>query len=348
MRNYLEHLISQEVSLKIALERLNSLGVDAILFVVDKEQRLIGSLTDGDVRRGLLKGWSTSNNVSKYIQPNPKKINKNDYSITEIIEFRNNNFRIIPVVDDQNVVINIINFRTIKSYLPLDAIIMAGGRGSRLQPLTNNTPKPLLPVGNKPIIDHNVDRLCSFGIDDFHVSLNYLGQQIIEHYQKREIQSINMDFIWENEPLGTIGAASLIKDYRNKYVLITNSDILTKINYEDFFIDFLEKNADMSVASIPYSVNIPYAVLETQDDVVLNFKEKPTYTYYSNAGIYILKRELLELIPKNQFYNTTDLMETVIASGKKLTSYPVHEYWLDVGKHEDYEKAQQDIKHLSL
>lgn len=348
MKNFLEHLISIDASLKTALERLDDLGADAILFVVDNKRKLIGSLTDGDVRRGLLKGMSTDNCVTEYIQPSPKRIKKNQYSLAEVIKLRQKNYRILPVVDENNTIVNVINFRSIKSYLPVDALVMAGGRGRRLQPLTNTVPKPLLMVGNKPIIDHNIDRLCSFGIDDFHISVMYLGDQIEQHYTERNIQGINMNFIWENEPLGTLGAASLINEFNNEYVLITNSDILTNLDYEDFFLDFLENNADMSVATIPYTVNIPYAVIETKKNMVVNFKEKPTYTYYSNAGIYIVKRELLKMIPKNEFYNSTDLMEEIINSGGKLISYPVRQYWLDIGKHEDYEKAQEDIKHLAL
>ena len=348
MRDYKDHLIRKESTLKEALGRLDKLAADAILFVVDEESRLLGSLTDGDVRRGLLQGKSVEEKVVDYIQPHPKSVNKADYSLSDIINFREQNFKILPVLDDNNRIINIINFRFQKSYLPLDALVMAGGRGSRLQPMTDTVPKPLLKVGGKAIIDHNIDRLRAYGIDDFHISVRYLGEQLEDHYKAKDLNGTTVNFVWEEKALGTLGAASLIEDFHHDYVLITNSDILTTLDYEDFFLDFLEKEADMSVATIPYQVNVPYAVMETTNHHVVSFKEKPTYTYYSNGGIYIVKKELLKKIPKNVFYNATDLMEMLIVDGGKLISYPIRQYWLDIGKPDDFEKAQADIKHLNL
>ena len=348
MRDYKDHLILQGSPLREALSRLNKLAIDAILFVVDDQDRLLGSLTDGDVRRGLIKDLSSDDSVDKFIQGTPKYVSKSDYSLQEIIALRDRDFKVLPVLDKQWRIVNIINFRLLKSYLPMDALVMAGGRGSRLSPMTDKVPKPLLKVGDKPIIDHNLDRLRSYGIDDFHLSVRYLGEQLEDHYNQRDLKGVSINFVWEEDPLGTIGAAALIKEFHHDFVLITNSDILTTLDYEDFFLYFLEKEADMAVATIPYQVNVPYAVMETSNNQVISFKEKPTYTYYSNGGIYIVKKELLQNIPANSFYNATDLMEQLITDGGKLVSYPIRQYWLDVGKHEDFEKAQQDIKHLNL
>lgn len=348
MRDYKEHLISKEAHLRDALVQLNKLAPDAIIFVVDDIGRLLGSLTDGDVRRGLLKGKGLEESVVNFIQTSPKSVNKAKYSIHEIIKLREENFKVIPVLDEGKRIVNMINFRLQKSYLPIDAIVMAGGRGSRLRPLTNNIPKPLLKVGDKAIIDYNIDRLKSFGIDDFHISVRYLGEQIEEHFKARKTSGMNINIVWEQKALGTIGAISLISQYDHDYILITNSDLLTNMDYEDFFLDFIKHDADMSVATIPYCVDIPYAVVETNENRVLSFKEKPTYTYYSNAGIYLCKKNVLNKIPKNAFYNATDLMEKLIEDGEKLISYPIRQYWLDIGKHEDYSKAQLDVKKLNL
>ncbi len=348
MYSFSEHLISKFTTIKLALESLNRLAIDAILFVVDENNRLIGSLTDGDVRRGLLNGRSLEDSVLEYIQPSPKSVRKNNNSIEEIITLRLEGFKLIPVLDDQDKIVNVINFRKQSSYLPLDALIMAGGRGSRLSPMTDFVPKPLLKVGVKTIIDYNVDRLRRYGIDDFHISVRYLGEQLESHFENRDLQGLKLNFVWENEPLGTLGAASLIDTFQHDYILVTNSDILTTLDYEDFFLDFLEKGADMSVATVPYKVNIPYAVMETNDNVVTCFKEKPSFTYYCNGGIYIVKRQFLSMVPKNTFYNATDLMEDIISKGGKLVSYPIRQYWLDIGKHEDFMKAQFDVEHLDL
>lgn len=348
MRDYKEHLIRRDALLKDALAQLDKLASDAILFVVDDFGRLLGSLTDGDVRRGLLKGKGVEESVVNYIQANPKSVNKANYSIHEIIRLREQNFKVLPVLDEDKRIVNVINFRLQKSYLPLDALVMAGGRGSRLSPMTDKVPKPLLKVGDKAIIDHNIDRLKSFGIDDFHISVRYLGEQLEEHYIKRGLTGVNLNFIWEKEPLGTLGAAGLIQEFQHDYVLVTNSDLLTTLDYEDFFLHFLMNEADVAVASIPYHVDVPYAVLEMDKDRVISFKEKPTYTYQSNGGIYIVKREILESTPKGQFYNATDLLKKIIDEGGKLITYPIRQYWLDIGKPEDFEKAQEDVKHLDL
>lgn len=348
MRNYREHLIAAGSKIKEALVKFGVLATDAILFVVDENDVLIGSLTDGDVRRGLLKNFTIENTVDEIIQSDPKYIKKGDRDINKIISFRERNYRILPVLDAENRIVNIINFREKKSYLPVDAVVMAGGRGQRLRPLTDDTPKPLLKIGDKAIMEHNVDRLMMYGIDDFWFSVKYLGEQIEDYFGDGSKNNINIDYVWEDEPLGTIGAVSKIDNFKHDYILVTNSDILTTMDYEDFFVDFIENDADLSIVSIPYTVDIPYAVLETEDDRILNFKEKPTYTYYSNGGIYMMKKYVFDRIPKDSFFDATDLMEALIKEGKKVISYPLRRYWLDIGKHEDLKKAQEDIKHLDL
>jgi dTDP-glucose pyrophosphorylase len=346
--NYRDHLILSQSLIKDALIQFDKLGRDAILFVVDENDKLIGSLTDGDVRRGLIKGVTIDHPINDIIRSDPRFIQKGERDVQKIKAFRKGNFRIIPIIDKDGRILDVINFREIQSYLPVDAVIMAGGRGQRLSPLTDTTPKPLLTVGDKPIIEHNLDRLCLFGINDFWISVNYLGEQIEERLGCGKERSVNFSYVWEDKPLGTIGAVSRIKDFKHDYVLITNSDLLTNLDYEDFFLEFLKQDADLAVLTIPYQVNIPYAVLETSNGHVLNFTEKPTYTYYSNGGVYLVKREILSWLPDDTFYNTTDLMERMIKEGKKVFSYPLIGYWLDIGNFGDYNKAQEDIKNIKF
>ena len=346
MRKPKDHIISIETKIKEALIQLNDLNLDNILFVVDSNSKLVGSLTDGDIRRALIKGVEIESSVEEVIQKEPKYIIKGQNNLNKIIQLREGNFKIIPVVDSDHKIINVINFRNIKSYLPVDAVIMSGGRGQRLQPLTDTIPKPLLKVGGKPIIEHNLDRLAIFGIDDFWISLRYLGEQIESYLGNGFEKNVNIKYIWESEPLGTIGAVSRINNFQHDYVLVTNSDLLTNIDYEKFFLEFLNNDADLSVLTIPYQINIPYAVLETNNGIVKSLKEKPTYTYYSNGGIYLIKKSVLEFIPKNTFYNSTDLIESLISKNYKVISYPFSGYWLDIGRHEDFERAQTDIKYI--
>lgn len=348
MRIYKDHLILSGSKVREALILLDVLSQDAILFVVDTEDKLIGALTDGDVRRGLIKGFTVDSVIDEIIQGNPRYITKGENNLEKIIEYRDGFFRIVPVLDENHKVVNVINFRKIRSYLPIDAIIMAGGRGQRLRPLTDVVPKPLLKVGNKAIMEHNLDRLALYGIDDFWVSVKYLGEQIESHFGDGNEKNVKIKYVWENEPLGTIGAVSQIDNFKHDYILVTNSDLLTNIDYEQFFLEFLRQDADLAVLTIPYQVNIPYAVLETNDGKVKSFKEKPTYTYYSNGGIYLIKKEMLSFIPKDTFFNATDLMEKLIKNNLKVISFPFSGYWLDVGKHEDFEKAHVDIQNIKF
>jgi dTDP-glucose pyrophosphorylase len=347
--NNKKHILPSSSIIKEALLRLDILAKDAIIFIVDSNKKLIGSLTDGDVRRGLLKDVTINDSVLKIIQPEFKFILKDDYDLTELIKLRDGNYKVLPVIDSNGIIVDIVNFRLQKSYLPLDAVIMAGGRGIRLKPLTDNTPKPLLHIGEKRIMEYSVDRLNLFGINDFWFSVNYLGKQIEMFFGNGSDKNKSIEYVWEDSPLGTIGAVSKIKNFKHDYILITNSDILTNLDYEKFFIDFKTKDADLSIVSIPYHVNVPYAVLEiSENELITGFKEKPNYTYESNGGIYLIKKSLLEFIPKNTFFNATDLIEKLISKNKKVISYTLNDYWLDVGKHEDYIKAKKDIDNIKF
>ena len=352
MVKYNKHLIFEQLKIKDALLSLGELE-DNILFVINKKKQLIGSITDGDVRRGLLKGFNSSDSLKNIIHNTPKFINVEDYKIDDIIFLRKNNYKVVPVVNNESIVVDILNFRFQKSLLPVDAFIMAGGLGSRLKPLTNNLPKPLLKVGGKEIISYNFDRLLQFGISNQHVSVNYLGD-MVKKYTLNYNDNINFNVIKEKEFLGTAGSLSLVENFNNDTVLLMNSDILTNIDFEDFYKSFVKHDADIMAASVSYSINLPYAIFKIKDDEVksLNiksFEEKPTNTYYANAGIYLIKREVINKIPKNKFYNATDLMQFIIKSPNyQLMHFPIRGYWLDIGKHEDYKKAQIDVKHINF
>jgi len=348
MKSIEQHIISNHFSIRDVLARLDKLASDAILFIVDENQALIGSLTDGDIRRGLIRELGLEDDVTKFIQGNPKFFVHGAFDFNQMQRWRTKNFKIIPVLDANSKVVDIVNFRLQKSYLPIDAVIMAGGKGTRLQALTKDTPKPLLKVGDKPIIEYNIDRLKCFGIINVTLTIKYLGQQLVDYFKDGSDKDLNIDYVEEDDPLGTIGSVSLIDQFENDYVLVMNSDILTNINFEDMFKHLLDKEADMIVATTPYEVQIPYGVIETEGDYIVALKEKPTFTYYSNAGIYIFKKEYVNSIPKGKHFNATDLMEALYSNGKKVVHYPILDYWLDIGKPHDFEKAQKDIKHIKF
>lgn len=348
-----KHIASFEISAKEALKRINSLNLDKVLFLVDKKNRLCGSVTDGDLRRGFLSDIKLEDPVKKCAKIKPAYIMQSTYSVDSIVNKRKK-YTIIPVLNDNKEIIDIINFRIQKSYLPVDAILMAGGLGSRLKPLTDKVPKPLLKVGNKAAIQHNIDRLIKFGISNYHFCLNHMGNKIenylIENYPSKEIKLLNFQFIHEKFKMGTIGSVSQINEFKNKYVLITNADVITKIDYEQFFLDFENKDADLSMITIPFSVDIPYGVtsIETSDNSIVSLDEKPKYTHYCNAGIYLLKKSVISEIPSNKYYDATDLVKKLIENKYKVISYPTHDYWMDIGSIEDYNQANEDIESLGL
>lgn len=347
MEDYSKHIVSQDTPVTRALEQISSLGQYLTLFVTDEAGKLLGTLTDGDIRRGLIGGKQLSEPVSRFMNPNFRFLRQNEYNTETIRRFRAQLLQLIPELDDEGRIIRIINLAKTKALLPVDAVIMAGGKGERLMPLTRDTPKPLLKVGDKPIIEHNVDRLARYGINHIHITTRYLGEQLEAYLGDGSAKGLNIQYTREEEPLGTIGSMRLTDSYQNDAILVMNSDLLTNIDFEDFYESFRQQNADMSVATVPYQVNIPYAVLETSDGAIRSLKEKPSYTYYINAGIYLMKRSVVDLIPA-EAYNATDLLEKLIDEGYKVTYFPLLGYWLDIGRHEDYQKACVDINHITL
>lgn len=346
MEEYKKSTLHKNSSLKSALIRLGEVPSTLTLFIVDDNNRLLGTLTDGDIRRGLLKGLNLDNFVEEFMYRDFKYLKKNESNFEKLKLFRELKLKAVPLIDGNGFIIKIYNFSVTKSILPIDAILMAGGKGSRLLPLTEKTPKPLLKIGGKEIISYNIDRLFQHGIINQNITLNYLGNQI-ENFCIDYNNEINFSFIKEPKFLGTAGSLSLINNFNNEVILLMNSDLLTNIDYEDFYKTFIDKEADMMVASVPYQINLPYAIFETENREIKALKEKPSYTYYANAGIYLFRKDILKYIPHNKIYNATDLMEKIVSQGKKLIHYPIRSYWLDIGKHVDFERAQKDIAHIN-
>jgi len=347
MIDWKRNTISDKSTIKEALARLNEIGIAFnVLFVVDSDNKLKGSITDGDIRRGLLNNSHINDSVEMIFNPNCKKISKDAIDNHLIRKYKNTGIKILPVVNDREQVVNVFNINDYKEIVPADAIIMAGGKGERLLPLTKDLPKPLLPVGGKPIIEHNIDRLINYGFQHIHISVNYLADKICDYFGDGDKKGVSIKYIRESKPLGTIGAASLVESYVHDTLLLMNSDLLTNIDFADLYSEFILSGADMAVATIPHHVDLPYAILELHDNTVASLKEKPRYTYFANAGIYLFKKELLQYLPYGEYFNATDLMEKVIAENKKLIHFPVLGYWLDIGRMNDYHKAQEDFKHI--
>lgn len=342
-----EHLISKDITLLEALSRICDLAPEPlVLFVIDEEKRIVGTLTDGDSRRALIAGASVSDKVEKIMHRNFNYMMVEEIdNVRELKHQKEMMMKLVPVLDKDKHIVEIINLEKYKTRLPIDAVLMAGGKGERLRPLTEKTPKPLLPVGEKAIIDHNIDRLISYGVKHINVTVNYLGEQLEEHFKEPK-GDIQVQTVREPKFLGTIGSIRFVKEFFNDTVLVMNSDLFTNINYEDFFLHFKEHDAEMSVAAVPYTVSVPYGIFNLEGRDIHGLIEKPTYNYYANAGIYLIKRSALDEIPEDTFFNATDLIENLIAENKKVIRFPLNGTWIDIGNPQEYQKANELVKHM--
>jgi dTDP-glucose pyrophosphorylase len=350
MNNWRRFIIPYDHTVRQALRLLDEIGIASrALFIEDKDKKLVGSLTDGDIRRGLLKDVQLEDHVDMVMFRGFRSFHMNKIDPRKFKEYKEYGIRHLPLVDEAGMIVDLLDLDEYKAVLPVDAVLMAGGRGERLLPLTKDLPKSLLQVGSKPIIEYNIDRFIQHGIHNIFVSINYLGEKISARFGNGSDKKIHLSYLREDKPLGTIGVlgkadASFIYDD----ILVMNADLLTNIDFSDFYKKFKSSGADMAVATIPHHIDLPYAILEVEENSVISLKEKPRYTYFANAGIYLLKKDVLRLIPVNEKFDATDLMEAVIENKLTLIQYEVLEYWLDIGRIGDFEKAQEDIKKIRL
>lgn len=343
--NIENYQIRREATVMDALKQLNQTQTFT-LFVVDEAGKVIGALTDGDIRRGLIAGKPLDTDVYTICLKSFRYLNDATNTPRYIRELKRLGIRLVPYLSAEGKIEKLIDLQQVQGLLPIDAVVMAGGRGERLRPLTDTMPKPLLPLGGKPIMEYNIDRMVSYGIGNITISVRYLGEQIKAHFGDGSLKGVSIRYVDEDRPLGTLGAVSKIHHFTNDVVLVMNSDLFTNIDLEEFYMHFQETDADLAVASIPYNITVPYAVMQTSEGLVRAFEEKPTYTYYSNGGIYLIKRSILESLEENERCDATDLMQRLIDAGKRVTYFPIVGYWIDIGKPEDYKKAQEFIKYV--
>ena len=346
MINNNKYTIQSSSTILQALTALNEIGhASQTLFVVDDEDRMVGTLTDGDIRRSLIAGNPVDAPVSVVMHSQYQFIKETEWDVRKLKSLRKSNILFIPILDDQRHIVGVCNLMKYKNLLPMDAVLMAGGKGERLRPLTERTPKPLLPVGDKAIIDYNIDNLAYYGVKNISVTVNYLKEQLEDHFSE-ERNGIQVRCVREPRFLGTIGSLRFVQKFENDTILVMNSDLFTNIDLEDFYLHFMESGADMSAAAIPYSISVPYGIFNVNEDNITGLTEKPTYNYYANAGIYLIKREMLDLIPADTFFNATDLIELLISQKKRVVRFPIHGYWIDIGNKDEYAKAQDIVRHL--
>lgn len=343
--NLQSHTVLNTDSIAVAMEKLNLPGHLRTLFVLNSSNQVIGAITDGDIRRGLLQGLTFQNNCEDFAFKTFHFIQDGNIDLQKIKSLQENQIWVFPYLNNDLTLKEIINFNQQKSLIPATAVIMAGGFGNRLRPLTENTPKPMLPIGGIPILEINIKRLAQFGISEIYIAVNYLKDQIKNHFKNGENWGVHIHYIEENEPLGTVGALSLLpNNLKHQQILLFNADLLSDINFEDLYLTHITNNAQLTIASIPHKVTLPYAVLEGDNKKITSISEKPTFTYFANAGFYLFESELINRIPKNKFYNATDFAEDLIQNQFLVQSFPIHGYWNDIGSLQDYHKSNSDFQ----
>ncbi len=335
-----------------AMQKIDA-NAKGVLFIVDKERRLQGIVTDGDIRRWIIKTTDLQEHVLNMMNKSPKYIYWNEIH-TAAGYMDKLKINILPVLDSQNRVIEIIvkdgkdktdAMRLDRHLLQdVDVVIMAGGKGTRLYPYTKILPKPLIPIGDVPIMERIIGRFCDYGVRHFIATLNY-RKTMIRSYFADLMTTYQMDYVEENQPLGTAGSLQLITSGFDKPFIVTNCDILIDADYEDIYRHHCESGNEMTIVAALKDVVVPYGVIHAKENAVVDsMEEKPKMSYFVNTGMYVLNHELLDMIPKNTFYHMTDLADDLLKQGRKVGMYPVSENsFLDMGEFEEMRRMEQKL-----
>ena len=339
------HIIRTVDSVKYALDRLDTLsGKTMVLFATDAEDRLQGTVTGGDIRRALLRGISLETPVAEAMNRSFTAIEKDDDPAEKVAEGKRRHLCLLPVTDDGHIS-DIIDLTRLKALLPIDVVLMAGGRGERLRPLTLSIPKPLLAVGGKPIIDRNIEMLEEYGVRNIFVTVNYLHNRIEEHFRIRNAKETDnhadVTCVLEPKRLGTLGSLALVEGLRHDNILVVNSGLLTNLDFEKMWRTHTESGAHLTMGAVPYTVSVPFAIMRTKGSEVTGLEEKPTYNYFINGGVYMMRRELLERITKGEYLDAPNFIESLIADGLKVECFPIEGRWIDIGSPDDYRAANE-------
>jgi len=336
-------LVSPASSIKNTLEIIDK-GSKQIALVVDDNNKLLGTVTDGDIRRAILEGEDLESSVDTVMNKNYTALsidsNKEELKNT----FKNKEINQIPLLDKNNIVRDIVLINDILKNKSKNnyVVLMAGGLGTRLRPLTEDIPKPLLPVGDKPILETIIEQFISFGFNNFIITVNYKADKIRDYFGNGEKYNANITYIEEEKRLGTAGALSLIDKKIDEPFFLMNADLLTKLNFESMLRYHLNKDNKLTIASREYKYEVPYGVLEVENEKVISLEEKPDHKFFVSAGAYILNPDLLNRIPENEYYDITELIDILLSENEDVGTFPIHEYWLDIGQHEDYKQAKDE------
>lgn len=346
MKDLENHFISPDATLYQAIESLDR-NPSQICLVVDGDRRLLGTITDGDIRRGLMRGIATEDKATTVMRPEFRSLRAGeDHSDIQTL-MRQERIRHMPVLDERGCVVDMITLTDLLQRAVHDnwVVIMAGGRGIRLTPLTEQTPKPMLTVGGKPILESTIRRCAGLGFRRFFISINFRGDVIKDHFGDGSalgIEDLSIEYLEESEPLGTAGPLSLLPDRATMPVLVMNGDILTNVDLGQMIVFHTECGGAATMAVREYEVQIPYGVVNVDAHEVSGIREKPYHYYFINAGIYVLDPDLVAGVERNTHMEMPALFNRAIEEGMKTLAFPIREYWVDIGHMDDYVRANNE------
>lgn len=327
-----------------AIANLDQVAVK-IIMVVNANGLLEGTISDGDIRRGLLKGLDLGSPITDVIHRNALVVSPNMERETVMQLMVANKIQQIPVVDDQRHVVGLHLWDQITTpqARPNMMVIMAGGKGTRLRPHTEHCPKPMLPVGDKPMLEHIIDRAMSHGFNHFMLAIHYLGHMVEDYFGNGAKMNARIEYIREQAPLGTAGALSLLTRQPEAPFVVTNGDVLTDINYADLLDFHIRQQAAATMAVRTHELQHPFGVVHTKGLDIVGFEEKPVARTHINAGVYVLAPAALNVLRANEHCDMPTLFERLQVNGERTVAYPMHEPWLDVGRMEDFKRAQDEV-----
>ena len=343
MKNIEDIIVKESTSILEVLQIIDK-SSKQLAIVVDDNKKLLGTISDGDIRRALLQNISLNDDVKKIYFKTPTVANVNDSKEDIINICRIKKIHQIPVVDNNG---NLIGLEILDELISKErktnkVVLMVGGLGTRLRPLTENTPKPMLKVGDKPILQTIVEKFAEYGYTNIVMCVNYKSHVIQDFFGNGSKFGINIEYIFEKQRMGTAGALSLLKEKPTEPFFVMNGDLLTNVNFEHLD-DYHSANNSLGTMCVrEYDFQVPYGVVNVQDGKILSIEEKPTHKFFVSAGIYMLSPEVLEYIPENEFYDMPTLFEKMIATKQNVISFPLREYWLDIGRMEEFEKANDE------
>ena len=349
--------IHPQATVKETMEALSKTAAK-VLLVVDDKQALIGTLTDGDIRRYILKGHNLSGSIHDAFHPDPIFVFQKDFNIHNIKSiFLTNKIDLIPILDQSRKVVDFITWETAfgnnrkseNRQLNVPVVIMAGGKGTRLEPFTRVLPKSLIPVGDKPVIDHIIDKFRDYGISEFYLTISHMAK-IMRAYFEEKTTAYSIGFAEEAEPRGTAGSLKLLVDKLNKPFFVSNCDILIEAHYDDLYRFHIQNMHDITLVASTRQFSIPYGICELNSAGNLEqIREKPEYNFLVNAGMYVANPTVLDLIPDGEMFHITHLIKKIKKSGGQVGVYPISEKaWIDVGQWAEYRKTLRTIEDVSV